>query len=57
MVCVLIKERKEERGDFKKSDDNADDEMRARDERAFTRSSLFNTTKVFVIKRYIQLNV
>ena len=44
---------KRRRGDIKKNDD----EMRAHDEHAFTRSSLFNTTKVFVIKRYIQLKV
>ena len=47
---IIKEERKEERGDFKKK------KKRRRRRRAFTtRSSLFHTTKVFVIKRYIQL--
>ena len=49
---IIKEERKEERGDFKKKKKR----RRRRRRRAFTtRSSLFHTTKVFVIKRYIQL--
>ena len=50
---IIKEERKGERGDFKKKKKRR---RRRRRRRAFTtRSSLFHTTKVFVIKRYIQL--
>ena len=50
---IIKEERKEERGTLKKKKKRR---RRRRRRRAFTtRSSLFHTTKVFVIKRYIQL--